>query len=135
MRFREAFDKILVKEHGKITNGNGYVFIFNDTTGRNYLFDNNNKPIDNETVVSMFWENCDEWAEYKEQLKFEEGRLYKTRGGHKVKLFITNDCRNLMIGAVYFVDGWESKKWDKDGCLFSTSPVYYRDLDIVDYWE
>jgi len=135
MTFREAFDKILVGKNGKICHRdfvkNRYLCM-KFALSSPYIYDSEKDSVISDNIlINYFWSNSEGWEEYKEPLKFEENRLYKTEGGYKVKISAINGGHGSILG-VYF-DGkcWHGREWLKNGAPCSSEPW----LNLIDYWE
>ncbi len=63
-------------------------------------------------------------------MKFEAGKHYRTRGGHKVQIFIPDNGNHWMLGALCRDTIWESYKWVCDGASLRSDFE-----DIVGEWK
>jgi len=63
-------------------------------------------------------------------MKFEAGKFYRTRDGHKAQVLLLENGCGWMLGAVLIEDGWIQVAWRNDtgAITFSTCPQQY---DIV----
>ena len=65
-------------------------------------------------------------------MKFEVGKFYKTRDGRKAQIFMMDDNKGNMLGAVLLSDNsWCSYSWKPDGAYASDS----RHLDLISEWR
>lgn len=69
-----------------------------------------------------------------ETLKIETGNLYRTRSGHKVRIYATDAGVDYTVhGATYWYDGtWGINTWKSNGCY---SIGKESRLDIISEWE
>ena len=65
-------------------------------------------------------------------MKLEIGKFYKTRGGHKVRIYATDGADNKIHGAILSRDGWRATNWQADGTyLINTDDAW----DIIAEWK
>lgn len=63
-------------------------------------------------------------------MKFELGKFYKTRDGRKAQIFMLDNGKGLMIGAVLIDGNWLARVWNNSG-----SSTLEFDRDLVGEWR
>lgn len=65
-------------------------------------------------------------------MKFEAGKLYKTKGGYKAQVFMLDNQCGWMFGAVLIHGGWIQISWKNDtGVCNDYQPAY----NLVEEWK
>jgi len=67
-------------------------------------------------------------------MNIEIGKYYKTRCGHKVRIYSTegNNPDHIIHGATLWQGGWRAEEWDKDGFYYGREKLC--ELDIIAEW-
>lgn len=68
-------------------------------------------------------------------LKIESGKFYRTRNGHKVRIYATDGGGEYPVhGAIYLDDGvWISRTWTSNGFYSSIDDT--SDSDLISEWR
>lgn len=64
-------------------------------------------------------------------MKIETGKHYRTRDGHKVRIYATDGANNYVHGAVNTEQGWHTCNWRSDGI----DALGTGDFDIFSEWH
>lgn len=66
-------------------------------------------------------------------LKIEVGKFYKTRDGHKVRIYATDGAREICAihGAYLMPIGWDNSAWYSNGSFYGNVD---SEFDIISEW-
>lgn len=67
------------------------------------------------------------------KLKLEVGRYYRTRDGHKARIYALDGDGDVVHGAIWF-DAWRMVSWDSEGHFYVNSGTESPN-DLVAEWE
>lgn len=68
-------------------------------------------------------------------MKIEPNKFYKTRNGHKARIYTTDGYGDYPIhGAVLMDNGWRLVMWTSDGCNYINSSLKAT-TDIISEWQ
>lgn len=67
------------------------------------------------------------------EMKIEVGKFYRTRDGHKVRIYATDGSGLFPVhGAIYYDDEWSISTWTSDGLNMRGNE---SGIDIISEWK
>lgn len=68
-------------------------------------------------------------------MKIEPSKYYKTRNGHKVRIYATDGSGHYPVhGAILRDNDWEERVWDANGSAYAKETIR-ASIDIVSEWS